>query len=145
VDNEDNPLWHSIESWSQEKADVWLARTDGRCKFNVQEMVAKGNQPNLANQAGIYRNTNNAHLVWIMACVKVWAWAEATQVNSQQRLLELEQAWRRGALDDTLKFHVMSKRPDFKAIDISWVPAHQEGNDTGALGSVDPVGQQQKQ
>ena len=75
----------------------------------------------LANQAGNDRDTNNEHLVWIMSCVKVWAWEEATKVNSQQRLLDLEQAWRRGALDDTLKFHVMSKRPGFKASDISWV------------------------
>ena len=46
---------------------------------------------------------------------------------------------------DTLKFHVMSKRPDFNAIDMSRVGAHQEGNATGALGSVDPVGQQQQE
>ena len=39
----------------------------------------------------------------------------------------------------------MSKRPDFKAIDISWDGAHQEGNDTGALGSVDPLGQQHQE
>ena len=77
--------------------------------------------------------------------VEVWTWEEAPKVNSQQRLLDLEQAWRRGALDDTLKFHVASKRPGFKASDISWVGAHQEGNDTGALGSVDPLGQQQQE
>ena len=87
-------------------------------------MVTKGKKPNLANQAGNYRDTNNEHLVWIMACVKVWAWEEAKKVNSEQRLLDLEQAWRRGALDDTLKFHVMSKRPDFKAVDIWLVGAH---------------------
>ena len=45
----------------------------------------------------------------------------------------------------SLKFHVMSKRPGFKASDISWVGAHQEGNDTGALGSVEPLGQQQQE
>ena len=80
-----------------------------------------------------------------MACVKVWAWEASKKVNSQQRLLDLEQAWRRGALDDTLKFHMMSKRPGFKASDISWVGAHQDGNDIGALGSVDPLGQQQQE
>ena len=80
-----------------------------------------------------------------MSCVKVWAWEEATKVNSQQRLLDLEQTWRRATLGDTLKFHVTSKRPGFKASDISWVGAHQEGNDTGALGSVDPLGQQQQE
>ena len=79
-----------------------------------------------------------------MACVKAWAWDEATQVNFQQRLLDLEQAWRRGALADTLKFHVMSKRPAFKGIDMSWAGAHQEGYGTGALGRVDPVGQQRQ-
>ena len=66
-------------------------------------MIAQGNKPNLANQAGNYRDTNNEHLVWIMYCVKVWAWEEATKVNAQKRLFDLEQAWRRGALVDTLE------------------------------------------
>ena len=117
-----------------------MARTDGKFQLKVQDMVTKGKMPNLANQAGIYRDTNNKHLVWMMACVKVWAWGGATKVNSQQRLLELEQAWRRGTLDDNLRFHAMSKRPDFKAIEISWVGARREGNYIGAFGSVDLVG-----
>ena len=40
-------------------------------------MVTKGKQPNLANQAGIYGDTNNEHLVRM-----------TTKVNSHQRLLE---------------------------------------------------------
>jgi hypothetical protein len=49
VKKEENPTWHNIEVWSQDKADAWLARTDGRFKFKVQETISKGKKPNLTN------------------------------------------------------------------------------------------------
>ena len=63
VDNEENPLWHNIESWTQEKSDAWLARTDGKFQVKVQQMSTKGNKPHLAKPTGNYRDTNNEHLV----------------------------------------------------------------------------------
>ena len=142
VKKDENPVWYSIEEWSQEKGDAWLTRVDGKFNFMVQEVIAKGKKPNLLNQASQYRDTGLEHMVWVMACVKVWAWPEATKHNSKQRLDDLEQAWRRGALDDTLKTHVISKRKDFKASDIPWVGAPCQG--VGAFGDVDPLGQQQQ-
>ena len=146
VNKEENPVWYNIEGFSQEKADAWLARTDGRFNFKVQEVISKGKKPSLLNMAASYRDTNNEHQVWLMACLKVWAWPEAVKRNSEQRLEELEQAWRRGALDETLRVHVISKRKDFNASDLAWVGAQSHGVEAfGALADVDPLGQQQQQ
>ena len=144
VSKQENPGWYGIELWSQEKSDAWLARTEGRFNCKVQETISKGKKPNLANQASSYRDAGQEQQVWLMSCVKVWAWPEAKKFNSKQRLDDLEQAWRRGALDDTLRAHVVSKRVDFKASDIPWVGADRVDN-AGALASVDPLGQQQQE
>ena len=145
----ENPLWHNIEQFSQEKADAWLARTDGRFVFKVQEQISKGKKPNLLNMAGSYRDTGNEHQVWAMACLKVWAWPEAMKHNSSRRLGELEQAWQRGALDETMRGHVIAKRKDLKPSDLSWVGAQcqgvEESDVSGALAGVDPLGLQQQQ
>ena len=145
----ENPLWHSIEEFSQEKADAWLARTDGRFVFKVQEQVSKGKKPNLQNMAGSYRDTGNEHQVWLMACMKVWAWPEAVTYNSSMRLDELEKAWQRGALDETMRGHIIAKRKDLKPTDLTWVGAQCHGVEgseaSGVLAGVDPLGLQQQQ
>ena len=146
VKKEENPVWHNIEEWSQEKADAWLARCDGRFKYKVTEHIAKGKKPNLANQAKDFRDTGNEPVVWVMACLKVWAWPEAAKVNSAQRLKELEEAWQRGALDETLRVHVINKRKDFKASDLSWCGSEsQDVSESSVLQEVDPLGQQQQE
>jgi hypothetical protein len=143
VRKEENPVWYSFQEWTSAKADSWLLRTDGRFRAQVAEVTAKVKKPNLQKQAALCRDTGNEALVWLMSCTKVWVWPEAQKHNSQQRLKELEQAWQRGALDETLKHHCTSMRKDFKAGDISWVGAPVDG--VGAFGSefVDHVGQQQ--
>ena len=143
VKKEDNPVWHSIQEWSQEKADAWLARTDGRFNYKVKEQIAKGKKPNLLNQSKDFRDSGSEHTVWEMACLKVWAWPQASRVNSSQRLKDLEEAWQRGALDETLRIHVINKRKDFKASDLSWAGS-QDVLESGALCHVDAFGQQQQ-
>ena len=147
VKKEENPVWYSIEEWSREKADAWLARTDGRFNYKVKEQIAKGKKPNLVNQAKDFRDTGNEHSVWVMACLKVWAWPEASKVNSAHRLKDLEEAWQRGALDETLRIHVINKRKDFKASDLSWAGSGSQdvSESSGALCDVDPLGQQQQE
>ena len=136
-------MWHSIQEWSQEKADAWLARTDGRFNYKVKEQIAKGKKPNLLNQSKDFRDSGSEHTVWEMACLKVWAWPQASRVNSSQRLKDLEEAWQRGALDETLRIHVINKRKDFKASDLSWAGS-QDVLESGALCHVDAFGQQQQ-
>ena len=143
VKKEENPVWHGIEQWSQEKADAWLARSDGRFNYKVREQIAKGKRPNLLTQSRDFRDNGfDEHTVWLMACVKVWAWPEASKVNSAQRLKDLEESWRRGALDDTIRTHVLNKRKDFKASDLSWAGSQDVVESSGALCNVDQFGQQ---
>ena len=143
---EENPVWHGIEEWSTDKADAWLARCDGRFNYKVKEQIAKGKKPNLANQAKDFRDTGIEPVVWVMACLKVWAWPEAAKVNSAQRLKDLEEAWQRGALDETLRVHVINKRKDFKASDLSWCGSgSQDVSESSVLHEVDPLGQQQQE
>ena len=137
-------MWYSIEQWSQEKADAWLARTDGRFNCMVSERIAKGRKPNLATQSKDFRDTGNEHCVWVMACLKVWAWPQAALIHSKQQLNVIEEAWQQGALDETLRIHVITKRKDFKASDLSWVGSgSQDVTESGTLCDVDPLGQQQ--
>ena len=70
-------MWCSIKEWSKEKADAWLAHTDGRFKYKVQEQITRGKKPNLANQSKDFQDIGNEHIVWVMACSKVWAWPGA--------------------------------------------------------------------
>ena len=116
VKKEKNPVWCSIEEWSKEKADAWLAHTDGRFKYKVQEQTTRGKKPNLANQSKDFRDIGNEHCVWVMACLKIRTWPEATKIDSQQQLDNLEEAWQQGALDETLRIHVINKRRGFKVI-----------------------------
>ena len=102
VNKEGNPVWYSIEEWSQDKADAWFARAAGRFNYKVKEQIAKGKKPNLIDQARDFRDARrHEHAVWVMTCLKVWAWPEASNANSEQRLNDLEEAWQRGALDET--------------------------------------------
>ena len=137
VKKEENAMWHSMFQWSKEKADAWLQRLDGEFNFKVNEQMAKGKKPNLLNQAAQYRDTD-PDVVWKISCVKVWAWAEAQKHNSEQRMKDLELAWRRGALDDTMRPHVQAMKKDFKASDIAWVGAPCQG--VGELSQLDPMG-----
>jgi hypothetical protein len=108
-------------------------------------MTAKGKRPNLQNQAAQYRDTGHEDMVWMMSCVKVWAWATAAQNNTAERMKELEACWRRGALDDSLRDHVVLMKPTFKASDLPWVSAVYEGVGAFANSSVDPHGQNQEE
>ena len=137
IKKDDNPLWYGIYEWSQEKGDAWLRRTDGGFNFRVEECIAKGKKPNLLNQASQYRDSE-FDMVWKVACVKVWVWPEATKNNSEARMKELESAWRRGALDDSIRPHCLALRKNFKASDVSWVAAPCQG--VGELGELDPMG-----
>jgi hypothetical protein len=83
--------------------------------------------------------------VWMMSCVKVWVWAMAAQNNTAERMKELEACWRRGALDDSLRDHVVLMKPTFKASDLPWVSAVYEGVGAFANSSVDPHGQNQEE
>ena len=65
-------------------------------------------------------------------------------IHSKQRLNDLVEAWQRGALDETLRIHVINKRKDFKASNLSWVGSgSQDVTQSGTLCDVDPLGQQQ--
>ena len=137
VKKEENALWYGIFEFGTWKADAWLARTDGKFNFRVEESIAKGKKPNLLNQAGEYRD-KDPEMAWKMSCLKVWAWPEAVKNNSRARLQELESAWRRGALDDTLWPACMAMKKNFVASDIPWVGAPSQG--VGELSEVDPLG-----
>jgi hypothetical protein len=145
VNKDEKPVWLDILGYSTSKSDAWLARIDGRFNNLVTEMTAKGKKPNLQNQAAQYRDTGHEDMVWMMSCVKVWAWALAAQNNTAERMKELEACWRRGALDDSLRDHVVLMKATFKASDLPWVSAVFEGIGAFSSSSVDPHGQNQEE
>ena len=84
-------------------------------------------------------------MVWTMSCVKVWAWAIASKNNTVERMTELEACWRRGALDDSMRDHVILMKPGFKASDLPWVLVPCDGVGAFASSSVDPHGHIQEE
>ena len=56
-------MWYSIEEWSKEKAEAWLARADRRFNYKVKEQITRGKKPNLANQSKDFQDIGNEHCV----------------------------------------------------------------------------------
>ena len=112
------PVWLDILQYTTTKSDAWLARIDGKFVNLVSDMTAKGKKPNLQNQAAQYRDTGHEEMVWMMSCVKVWVWSTTAKNNTAVRMKELEVCWHRGALDDSLRDHVVLMKPGFKASDL---------------------------
>ena len=115
VNKDQNPLWHGICGHSKEKYLAWLQRANGKFEHGLEERLAATKHFNLENQAHLLRDkTDDRELVFRMSQLWVASTEHRVEVNSSERVQELEKMWVQGLLDSDLRPHANCMDKDFK-------------------------------